>query len=111
MPPQPGSDRENRDRKWWRFSSDVGAANCTTRTCRGSSGATSRLIAPPFPDASQPSKTTQSGGPDLVGPDQAGQGQAQLCQPLPAAFQCALLVLATERLRQVQFVQTSHGCR
>src|SRR5271170_241142 len=63
MPPQPGSAGQNRRRKWWRFSSWVGAPNCATRTCRGSSGATSRLIAPPLPDASHPSNRTQTGGP------------------------------------------------
>ena len=38
MPPQPGSAGQKRCRKWWRFSSGVGAANCATRTWRGSSG-------------------------------------------------------------------------
>ena len=63
IPPQPGSDGQNRQRKWCRFSSWVGAAKEATRTCRGSSGAVSRLMQPPLPEASQPSKTTQSGGP------------------------------------------------
>ena len=55
--PSPAARGQKRQRKWWRFSSGVGAANWTTRTWRGSIGATSRLIAPPLPDASQPSNS------------------------------------------------------
>ena len=40
-----------------------GAANWATRTCRGSRWSTSRLIAPPLPLASQPSKTMHRPGP------------------------------------------------
>ncbi len=65
MPPHPGNGGQKRHRKWWRSSSGVGAANGATCTCRGSSGSTSRLMAPPLPAASQPSKTTQTGGPRL----------------------------------------------
>src|ERR1044072_333955 len=68
IPPQPGREGHKRQRKWWRFSSGVGAANWATRTWRGSSGATRRLIAPPLPEASQPSKTTQTGGPISFAP-------------------------------------------
>ena len=65
MPPHPGSGGQKRHKKWWRSSSGVGAAKGATCTWRGSSGSTSRLIAPPFPAASQPSKTMQTGGPSL----------------------------------------------
>ena len=40
----------------------------STLTCRGSSGPVSRRIAPPLPDASQPSNTTHSGGPSAPSP-------------------------------------------
>src|SRR3954447_8916299 len=68
IPPQPGSTGKKRHRKWWRFSSWVGAANDATRTWRGSSGATRRLIAPPLPEASQPSNSTHTGGPSRPSP-------------------------------------------
>ncbi len=32
IPPQPGSAGTKRQRKWWRFSRGVGAANVATRT-------------------------------------------------------------------------------
>ena len=57
IPPQPGSAGQKRHRSGGASRRSVGAANCTTRTWRGSSAATSRLIAPPLPLASQPSKT------------------------------------------------------
>src|SRR3954451_14936145 len=74
MPPWPGSAGQNRHRKWCRFSSYVGAANWATRTCRGSRWSTNRLIAPPLPEASHPSKTTHSPGPS--------------CGRCPAAASC-----------------------
>src|SRR4051812_39885491 len=67
-PPQPGSLGKKRQRKWCRFSSEFGAEKAATLTCRWSSCATSRLIAPPFPDASQPSNSISTGGPRRPSP-------------------------------------------
>src|SRR3954471_13806104 len=93
MPPQPGSTGQNRQRKWCRFSSKVGAANWATRTCRGSSSPTRRLIAPPLPEASQPSKRTHSGGAAPPGPDLPPQDQPQVHQPLLGLLQLLLGLL------------------
>ena len=58
MPPQPGQrGPEAPAASGGASRRSVGAANCATRTWRGSRPATSRLIAPPLPLASQPSKT------------------------------------------------------
>ena len=64
IPPSPGSAGQKRHRKWWRFSSGVGAANCATRTWRGSSGSTSRLIAPPLPGRVPALEDHASAGPE-----------------------------------------------
>ena len=96
--PSPGSDGQNRQRKWWRFSSWVGAANWTTRTCRGSSGATSRLIAPPLPEASQPSKATQTGGPSSPPPIRPPSVSRSWVRRVQAALQPLGLLLLGELL-------------
>ena len=46
-----------------------------TRTWRGSSGATSRLIAPPLPEASQPSNSASTGGPSGWSSREPGTGR------------------------------------
>ena len=75
IPPQPGRAELNRSRKWWRFSSAVGAAYEATRTWRGSSGVTSRRIAPPLPEASQPSNSASTGGPSGWSSREPGTGR------------------------------------
>ena len=90
MPPQPGSTGQKRHRKWCRFSSWVGAANWATRTCRESSSSTSRWIAPPLPEASQPSKSTSSGGPSSPGPIWPPSSSRRWTRRSWAAFSCAL---------------------
>ena len=109
MPPQPGMDGQKRQRKWWRFSSKVGAANCVTRTWRGSSGATSRLIAPPLPDASQPSNTMQSGGPELAAAQLTAEGEAQLEQPLLCRLEPLGLLVRGDPQGQIELGQPSHA--
>ena len=68
MPPQPGSAGQKRQQVVVALLVVVGAAKGRTRTWRGSSGVTSRLIAPPLPEASQPSNTQQTGGPRATVP-------------------------------------------
>ncbi len=97
IPPQPGSAGQKRPRKWWRFSSSVGAANWATRTWRGSSGATRRLIAPPLPEASQPSKTTLSGGPSRHSPISPPSVSRSCASRSPGSLQLAFFLLAAER--------------
>ena len=46
------------------LSRSVGAGNATTRNTRGLTRSTSRLIVPPLPAVSRPSKTTQTLAPD-----------------------------------------------
>ena len=96
MPPQPGSAGQKRHSQWWRFSSGVGAANCLTRTWRGSSGASRRLIAPPLPDASQPSNTTHSGGPSCRRRSGPPSMQPQREQPVLGRLEPLGLLLAAQ---------------
>ena len=96
MPPHPGSEGQNRQRKWWRFSRSVGAANAATVTCRGSSAAVSRRMAPPLPEASQPSKTTDTGGPSSAVADQAATHQPQREQASLRRLELRLALAAAE---------------
>ena len=111
MPPQPGSTGQNRHRKWCRFSSYVGAANCATRTCRGSRWSTSRLMAPPLPEASQPSNTTHSGGADLAVAELAAEREPQLQQPALLLGQLLLLLLLRQPETEIHRIESPHGAQ
>ena len=86
----------------------VGAAIEATRTWRGSSGSTSRLIAPPLPDASQPSNTTQNGGPISLA-DLPAEPQPQVQQPRLRRLQPRLGVLLGEVEREVGVTEHRQG--
>ena len=63
-----------------------------TVTCRASSGAVRRRIAPPFPDASQPSKTIASGGPSRPLPAVPGLEAERQHSPLSPLQSLACLL-------------------
>src|SRR5262249_14998587 len=110
IPPHPGRAAQKRQTKWLRRSSSVGAANWAPRTSRESSGATSRLIAPPLTDAPQPSHATSSARPGPAAPvhEQAADGGPRLGEPAPGAAQLLLLVVAVEAKREADLVEPRH---
>ena len=55
--PARGTWRQKRQRYGWDFSSSVGLAMGMTRESRASMASVRRRMAPPLPEASQPSKT------------------------------------------------------
>ena len=100
--PSPAARARSAHSQWWRSSSGVGAAYCFTRTWRGSSFATSRLIAPPLPLASQPSSTTHSGGPSRGSPSSPASSSRSSCIRFCAAsrrFFASFLGRSCERSR------------
>ena len=67
---------------------------------------TSRLIAPPLPEASQPSNTTHSGGPIRCSPSLPAEQQAQLEQPSLSGLELLLSVLLAELGAQIDGVES-----
>jgi hypothetical protein len=64
---------------------------------------------PPFPDASQSSNSTHSGGPSSVPPDQPAELQSQREQPA-LSLDDALLALARAQLEpEIRIVQGRHA--
>ena len=65
-------------------------------------------MAPPLPDASQPSKSTHSGGP-ICAADLAAEGKPQPEQPVLLLGQLAGLLLPAQPEGQVHVVEASHA--
>ena len=78
-----------------------------TRTWRGSRSATSRLIAPPLPDASQPSNTAHTAA-RACRAGKAAAREAQLQEALAALLEPCVLLLAAEPQREVELVEPPH---
>ena len=66
MPPLPGTAGQNRHRKWCRFSRSFGAWYWKTEKWRGSNGAVSRRIHPPFARGVPPFKENQERRPEFA---------------------------------------------
>ena len=66
-------------------------------------------MAPPLPEASQPSNTTQQRRAELLRADLAAEQQPQVDQPLLGRGQVLLVLLLAQVQRQIDLVQTAHG--